>query len=125
MGIEASVEPDHERDGVPGQHLDALVEAAEIEVDRLLAEDRLAGLGGGGDQLEMGVGRRADQHRVEVVTGKRLPRIGGGARAMTGGERARSISRRVDHHRQPGARMGSQIAGVAATDPPGAEQAEA
>ena len=44
-----------------------LLDARDVEVDRLLAENRLAGPGETLDQLGVGVGRRADDHGVDVL----------------------------------------------------------
>ena len=47
--------------------LPAGVDLGEIEVDRLLAQHRLAGLDRTLEQLEMGVGGRCDQHRLDLL----------------------------------------------------------
>ena len=46
--------------------------AATVEIDRLLAEDRLAGAGRRLDQIGMGVGRAGDQDRIDGRVGQRF-----------------------------------------------------
>ena len=70
--VEAAVEADHERDARLLDGRQRAVHLREVEADRLLAEDRLAGLGRRDDQVDVGVGARADRHRVDVVGGQQL-----------------------------------------------------
>ena len=66
MRIEAAVEPDHQRRARFPHHREAFFDPLHIEIDRLLAEDRLAGAGEALDQVGMGVGRRADDDRIDI-----------------------------------------------------------
>jgi hypothetical protein len=64
--IEAPVEADHQA-ALGGTHnLQAGANARRVEIDRLLAEHRLAGAHRALDQVGMHVGRRADHDRVDV-----------------------------------------------------------
>ena len=67
IGVEAAVEADHQRRAGLSDHFEAGADAIDVEVDRLLAEDRLAGAGGALDEIGVGVGRRADGDRVDVL----------------------------------------------------------
>ena len=49
-----------------------LARTAEIEIDRLFAEDVLARGGGTLDEIGVRVGRRADQHSVDAAIGEDL-----------------------------------------------------
>ena len=71
-GVEAAVEADLERHAGGGDRGQRAVDLGEVQRHRLLAEDRLAGLGGGHDQVGVGVGRRADRDRVDVGRAEQL-----------------------------------------------------
>ena len=43
------------------------VDLFEVQRHRLLQEDRLAGLGRGHDEVHVGVGARADRHRIGIA----------------------------------------------------------
>ena len=64
--IEPAVEPDLQPGAGGGDGGEGPVDLGQVEGDRLLAEDRLAGAGGGDEQVDMGVGARADRDRVEL-----------------------------------------------------------
>jgi hypothetical protein len=70
--IEAALEADQAGFSGGVDDLLALARPAEVEVDRLLAEDMLAGSGGALDEVGVGVGRRADEHGVNATVGKDL-----------------------------------------------------
>ena len=70
--IEAALEADQTSFSGRVDDLLALARPAEFEVDRLLAEDMLAGSGGALDEVGVGVGRRADEHGVNATVGKDL-----------------------------------------------------
>ena len=65
-GVESPVEPDLDRDATAVDDRQRLVDLVEIERDRLLAQDRLAGLGGGDQQRHMCVGAAADRDSVDI-----------------------------------------------------------
>ena len=73
--VEAAVEGQHH----PAAHALDLGGGAfalgDVEVDRLLAEHRLAELDRLQEQADMGVGRRADHHGIDVRPGDRRHRI--------------------------------------------------
>ena len=49
-----------------------LIHPGQVEVDRLLAQYRLAGLGGSGDQIDVGVGGGRDEDGVDLRIVQRL-----------------------------------------------------
>ena len=67
VGVESSVEPDHQRRARRPDDLEAARYALGVEVDGLLAEDRLLGASGAFDQIGMHVRRRADRDGVDVA----------------------------------------------------------
>ena len=71
-GVEAAVEPDHEQDTGALDRVQRPVDLSEVVGNRLLAEDRLACVGRGLDQVDMGVGARADGDRVDVARRNQL-----------------------------------------------------
>ena len=71
-GVEAAVEADLERHAGGLDRGQRAIDLGQVERHRLLAEDRLAGLGGRDDQVGVGVGRRADRDRVDVVGAEQL-----------------------------------------------------
>jgi hypothetical protein len=64
--VEAAVEPDLQRHAGVGDLRQGEVDGSEVERDRLLAEDRLAGPSGTADEGSMGLGGRADRDGVDV-----------------------------------------------------------
>ena len=69
-GVEAAVEADHEGHarGLDGR--DGPVDLGQVEAHRLLAQDRLAGGRGAHDEVDVGVGARADRDGVDVAAGQ-------------------------------------------------------
>ena len=65
--IESTVEADHQNRLVLLDHLEAGLDALDREAHRLLAEHRLAGVGGGLDQVGMGGSGGGDQNRVHIL----------------------------------------------------------
>src|SRR5437762_2916755 len=65
MRVEATVEADHQRHAEFQRDGDARLGPPPIEINRLFAEDRLAGARRGFDQVGMGVGRAGDHHRID------------------------------------------------------------
>jgi hypothetical protein len=65
--------------------------ALDIEVNGLLAEDRLLGAGGALDEIGVGVGWRADGDRVDVLGGEDAAAAAGSASAT----KATSLSERA------------------------------
>ena len=68
--IEAAIEADHQRRAGLPDDFEAGANAADVEVDRLFAEDRLAGARGALDEIGVGVGRRADRDRFDILSGE-------------------------------------------------------
>ena len=102
-------------------HLQAFANPARVEVDRLLAEDRLAGPRGTLDQPGMEVGRGADHDGVDVAVLDDRVEVAD----MRAGRRRKGLRRRrarVRDRREPGPRMRRDIGAVDAPDPPGAEK---
>ena len=70
MRVKAAVEADHQHGLGVAHDLEAGLDTGQRQIDRLFAEDRLAGLGEFLDQVGMGVGRRADHDGVDVLGGQ-------------------------------------------------------
>ena len=70
IGIEAAIEADHQRRAGLLDDFEAGADALDVEIDRLLAEDGLAGARGALDQIGVRVGRRADRDGVDVLGGR-------------------------------------------------------
>ena len=66
MRIEAAIEADHQRGAGFPDHRKAFLDALHVEIDRLLAEDRLSGPGKALDQIRMRIGRRADDDGIDI-----------------------------------------------------------
>jgi hypothetical protein len=81
--------------------LEAGLDALGVEIDRLFAEDRLAGAGEALDQVGMGVGRRADDDGVDILGGE--DRVDGAdVAAILIGNRLRRGGHGVGHGHQLG-----------------------
>jgi hypothetical protein len=100
------------------------VDLRDVEVDRLLAEHRLAGADAAGEQVDMRRCRRRDHHAVDG----RIVEHGGGVRAPRGAELLADLPgrrlERVDDVSQLGPRMDGHRAGMHAPDPAAADHAE-
>ena len=70
IGIEAAIEANHERRAGLLDHFKASADAVNVEVDRLLAEDRLLGARGPFDEIGVGVGRRANGDGIDLLGGE-------------------------------------------------------
>ena len=66
-GVESTIEADHERYAVFANCTQSLVNLADVQADRLLAKDRLAGGRRPGDQLDVRVSTTADGHGIDGV----------------------------------------------------------
>ena len=69
VGIEAAIEADLQLHAGGFHGGEGAVDLIEIVGNGLFAEDVLAGLGGFDDQIGVGVGGRADQHRLDLRVG--------------------------------------------------------
>ena len=119
-GVEAAVEADHQLGLGVGDHLQAGAHALGREVDRLFAEDRLARFRGLLDQVGVGVGRRADQHRVDVLVADDVGNALGDRGAGLGGDRARRLGIDVEHRGELRGLVRSGRTRVNLADPPSA-----
>ncbi len=72
VGVEAAVESDLKLHACGFDRSQGVVDLFQAESDRLLAEDMLAGFGGRDDEIGVGIGRRADQHRFDCRVVKNL-----------------------------------------------------
>ena len=114
--VEAAVEADHQRRAGALDDGKAALDARAREIDRLFAEDRLAGPGGALDQVGVGGGRRTDQDRADVapldhVLERRHLRPRRLRQRLSG----RGV--RVGDGDETRGRMGRRVASVNATDP--------
>ena len=104
-------------------NLQAAVHPREVEVDGLLAEDRLAGARRRLDQLGMGVGGAGDDDRIHRRISKR--RLGvDHLRPVGRGQILGRLAVDVDDIAQPGAGIDGDVAGVDPADAPGPELAD-
>ena len=113
--VEAAIEADHQRHARPLHGIEARAHAIGGQVDRLLAEDRLAGRGSALDVVDVGRRRRTDQHGVG---GKRLVQRQG-ARPTRLGQARRRRCVDIGHAGQPCTGMRGDVARVDVADAPG------
>jgi hypothetical protein len=122
--IVAPVEADLDRHAQGPDLVPAGVDLGDVEVDRLLAQDRLAGPGRGGDQLDVRVRGRGDQDGLDRRIGQHLGDAAGRLAAVL---LRHSLGRGPVHVVGPEQRrlgMGGQIVGVHAADAAAAEERE-
>ena len=98
--------------------------AAAVEIERLLAEDRLAGAGRRFDQIGMGVGRAGDQDRIDGRVGQRF-RLIAQNRAVPSRQPFRRCPVCLDDRVQSRLGMGGDVSSMDRADAPGTELAEA
>jgi hypothetical protein len=121
MRIEAAVEADHQLALGLINHLDAGLDPGDVEIDRLFAEDRLAGAGKTLDQVGMGVGRRADDDGVDILC--RFDRLDGADVAAVGRcDGVGGLRKGVGDGDERGVRIGADRLGVNLADTTGAEK---
>ena len=118
--IEAAVEADEQRHAGLVDGGEAGAGALEVEVDRLLAEDRLAGPGRGLDEIGVGICRRADNNGGDFRIGERRVAVGHPG-ADGGGQVLRGGCVHVDHVLEAGPFGRGDVAGVNLPDASGTE----
>ena len=125
-GVETAVEADLERDAGARDLGERAVELLEVERDRLLAQDRLAGRRRAGDQVGMGGRARADRDSVDVLGSENVVDTDRDVHAELVGDRARGVGRGVADggERDTGHASGEQLR-VHAPDPPDADDGHA
>ena len=121
--VEAAVEADLDRHAGIAHRLPALFDALQAQIDRLFAQHRLAGGGGGDDQGHVRVGGRGDQHRIDP-RGQRRSDVRHGRRSVTRGDRRRHGRHRIVHAHQPGIRSRGEVGGMHGADPPRTQECE-
>ena len=123
MRVEAAVEADHQLRAGRLHHLQAGLHPGDVEIDRLLAEDRLPLAGEHLDQVGMGVGRGADHHRVHV---RRLRDRLDGAHlgAVLPGQPVGRLRHGVGDRHQPRLPVAGHRPRMHLADAPGAQKAE-
>ena len=122
-GVEAPVEADLERHAGGLDGGERAVHLGQVERDGLLAEDRLARLGGRDDQVRVRVGGRADGDGVHVRRGQQLLDAGRG-HAEPPAHHARAVGVRVGDARDLRARhLPREQVGVHGADPADADHA--
>ena len=94
--IEAPVEADAKRHTGPRQNVRARVDTRHVEIDRLLAEDRLAGLRRRLNDSRVRAGRCADDDRAQGGIGQRLREVAPCTRAVLFSQRVRRVEIEVD-----------------------------
>jgi hypothetical protein len=123
MWIEAAVEADHQRGAFGVDDLEAGLDPLDVEIDRLFAEDRLAGPGEALDQIGVGIGGRADDDGVD---------IGGGFDGLDGahfgailaGQVSGGLGHGIGNGDEPGLGIGGHGLGVNLADTACAEKAK-
>ena len=123
-GVVAAVETDVERHLRLGHDASAIVHALHVEIDRLLAEDRLARARGALDDRRVRARRRADQHGAHGGIGERLVELRRESRAMLVRERAARCLVQVNHPREPGIGVRRDVRGVHRADEACADERE-
>src|SRR4029453_5913795 len=84
VGVEAPVEADLQLDASMRDRSERAVDPLQALVDRLLAEDSLAGRSGLLDDLGVGVGGRADRNGLDVGACDERAVVGHGLRDAAG-----------------------------------------
>ena len=120
-GVVPAIESDREQDARALGGGDAGAGAADVEVDRLFAEDRLARGSAGLDQAGMRVSRARDQQGIDAVVRERGSRVGNrGSACLCNPARGRGVD--VHHVLEAGSAMRGDIRGVDPADAAGAEE---
>ena len=122
--IEAALEADHDGRRERCDLVAAAFGAREIEIDRFLAQHRLAGPGRRDDQVDMGVGRAGDQHRVDARIVEHVGHRERLSHVMRPRDRGGRIGHDVVDGEQAGVRMARQVGGVHPSDPAAAQYSE-
>ena len=120
-GVVAAVEADLDWYAAVAHLLPARCHPLQTEVDRLLAENRLAGLRGGDDQVDVGVGGGGDQHRVDAGGERRVHAVRHRGAVLFRQRRGRARHRVVYAH-EARAGAGREVAGMHGADAARAEQ---
>ena len=123
MGIESAVEADHQGRGGFIDDRKALADALERQIDRLFAEDRLAGPREALDEIGMGIGRGADRDGIDIGGDEDLVDRRD-ARAMGLGKGVRGSIEGIRHGDEPRARRRGDRVGMNLADATGAENRE-
>ena len=121
--VEAAVEGDHERHFGLSHRRQALIDAVERQVDRLFAEDGLAGARRGDGKLGVRVGRGRDDDRVDGRVPERLRSVRD-LSAVLVGKRLRGLWVDVDDVAQTRSAVERKIGGMDVADAAGAELGE-
>ncbi len=119
--IEALVEGDVERLRRPLQRDSVGAQPRQVEVERLLAEHRLAGRQRRQHEVEVGAGGGGDQHRRDRRIGEHAVHAADRA-AELGGHRARDPGVRIDDADQVEARVGGGVPAMHLAHAPGPQQ---
>ena len=102
--VEAAVETDHDAPGAIGQRIEHGLHLAERRRQRLLAIDRLAGLGRRQQQCAMGVGGRSDDDGIDIA--RSHDGFGGDdAGAVSVGDDPRAVHQRIGDRDDAGMRI--------------------
>jgi hypothetical protein len=105
------------------RHRDASLGAAAVEIERLFAEYRLAGVRRGLDEIGMRVGRTGNYDCFDGGVGEGL-RLGPDCGAVSRGELLRGDAVGIDDDPQPRTRMGGDVSGMDRPDAACAELTE-
>ena len=97
---------------------------ADVEVDRLFAEDRLAGGGAGLDQVGMRVGRARDQQRIDAGVGEHGLRVGDGGARCRGDPAAAAAASTSTTYLRRAPRVRGDVRRVDPADAAGAKERE-
>ncbi len=122
--IEAPVEADAKRHPGLRQNVCARVDTCHVEIDRLLAEDRFAGLRRCLNDSRVRSWRCANDDRAHGRVGQRLRQVVPCTRAVFFSQRVRRVKIEVDDPRKTCARMRSHVCGVNGADEARADQAK-
>ena len=123
--VEAPVEAERHRHAARGDRLAQRVHLRDVEIDRLLAQHRQPQGHRPRDEVDMGRGRRGDEHRVQIARLQQLLGGVGGDAAVRRDGLARAVHERIGHPGEHGLRARGDVGGVQAADAAGADEAEA
>jgi hypothetical protein len=118
--IEAAVEADEHRHAGLFDLLDAGIHFGKREIDRLFAEDRLAGARRGDGEPRVRIGGGGDEHGAGLAVGERFA-LARHLGTVPRGELLRRLGIDVDDVAQPHVLHGGDVRGVDLADASGAE----
>ena len=106
------VEPNHDRDWMVFQKPEALFDPVDVDTHRLLAQGRLSGLGRSLQVVDVGQGRRTDNHCIHLRIREHGFRLRGQGGPIPTSQLSQLRSARIGNRVQVGLRMRRNVGGV-------------